>query len=229
MTNPDFPPPATKWTRPLTKARRFAFASLKIAAKDFLAPFTDSSALFSYIGVVLTTYLAVTAGGFFRVLGELSSFNQALLPLAYASLIWLLVCVVRAPFRARKEEKDLGQWEGNRFIFNEPKLVFQKQVTAADTDRPIQFEVPEAEPGGGVEIRTVVDVFGQPCVAMVYPVLTHGGSAIPNAIDLPMRNPSMQLLAVPKTRLFQLIVHKWEPSNPSVVKVYLDTLYIPQL
>jgi hypothetical protein len=228
MTNPDFPsPPTTKWTRALIKARRFAVASLKVAVEDFLAPITDSSARLSYIGVVVSTYLAVSAGGYFRMLSELSAAKEALLPLLYATAIWLIVCIVCAPFRARKREKDLGQWEGNRFIFNEPKLVFQKQVTAADAGKPIIFQIPDAEPGGGVELRIHADVFGQPCVAHVWPVLTYGESAQPPRLEI-MRNPAMSLLAVPKTKRFQLIVEKWEPSNPSVVKVYLDTLYVPQ-
>lgn len=223
MNDKAFPPPPSKWRLRTLRPKRWAKRVASVAWGDFWSPFTDNSALYSYMGLIVATLLTVNAGGFFHLMSELSALNNLLYSLSLATLLWFLLCIIRAPFRARRQERDEGQWADNRFILREPRLVFQRQVTVEDHQKPIEFEIADAEPGGGVEFRVDVDVWSK-CVAHVFPVIP----GVPLMLPDTARNPTQALVAVPISRKFRVVVEKWAPSNPTVVSVNLISLYLPQ-
>lgn len=204
------------------KARRSLQSSARIALRDFLAPLTDDAALLNFLLIVVTVYTAASSG-LFEFLTEIAQIHDAALPLGWAILMYAVICVTRAPFRAHAEESACGQWVGNRYILNTPKLVFQKQISAADSNETITFEIPEAEPGGGVEIRTEIDVWDQLCFVRV--VSDFPGADLPN---INMRMPLISLNSVTGSKRFRLLIQKRQPSNATVVKVFLHSLCLPQ-
>lgn len=210
--------------RPLwqIKAKRFLRDWLQVSIRDFLAPLTDDAALLNLLALIVVTYLAAL-GGLFRLLEELQSVSDAIAPLIWTMPLYLLICIIRGPFRVRAEEKILGQWAGNRFVFHSPKLVFQKQISANESKDTILFCIHEAEPGGGVELRTEVDNWDQLCLAQVAPDLP-----AMNTLMCVERMPVASLAAVTKSKRFRLLVEKRAPSNATVVRVFLHSIYLPQ-
>ena len=78
--------------------------------------------------------------------------SQIILP---ALPLYLLFCMVRAAFKVRKEQREIGQWFDGKFVYNQPRLLATFHITEADNDNPKTFKLHEREIGSVVELKVV--------------------------------------------------------------------------
>jgi hypothetical protein len=119
-------------------------------------------------------------------------------------------------------DHDKGQWNGNKFIFDEPKHVFTVEVTAADNGRQIPFKV-NLPPMASVDLSIKID----PLIFDNRNVQARFGY---KDIRIPWDGTSRHsmLAFVPNDQTFYLETLKAIPSNSSIIKVYMNAWWPPK-
>lgn len=119
-------------------------------------------------------------------------------------------------------DHDKGQWNGDKFIFHEPKHIFTVEVTAADNGRQIPFKV-NLPPMASVDLSIKID----PLIFDNRNVQAQFGY---KDIRIPWDGISRHsmLAFVPNDQTFYLETLKAIPSNSSIIKVYMNAWWPPK-
>lgn len=100
----------------MTNARR-------IFAKDLLSILRDSQQQISALVAAISAYAIVQSGGVDALFLHLGKFSTWAATAITATPIWILINLVRAPFKASIEEGAKGTWFGNKFVYSQKELL----------------------------------------------------------------------------------------------------------
>jgi hypothetical protein len=107
----------------LEKTRRLLRQLPDRVLRDWCKAFLSEGNLLSFGLAVMTSYVGLETAAFPKFVEEAQGWANGFLALLYVSIGWLIVCLVRAPFKILVEERQIGTWFGNLFTFREPYLV----------------------------------------------------------------------------------------------------------
>lgn len=74
-----------------------------------------------------------------------------------ALAIWAVISLIRAPLIIIREDRKLGNWEGNRFIFRRPFLIYTRHCKPTGKVEAFKFKVSEVEPGSYIKFEIDLD------------------------------------------------------------------------
>lgn len=120
-------------------------------------------------------------------------------------------------FCVRRKEKEMGQWVGNEFIYNKPKLLLTSKVTNEHNNKPITFKISDAEAGGYVYLRIEKDGWD---TNVKTSVIRDCEQVMEPYWDRLTPNHNFMCLLTPKSKNFHLLTMK-ENQNPAIIRVYM--------
>ncbi len=90
---------------------------------------------------------------------DMQAFDWAISVQAFglALVFWAIISLVRAPFIIVRGDRQLGRWEGNRFVFHQPFLIFARHCRPTGKVEAFKFSVPEVEPGSYIQFEIQLD------------------------------------------------------------------------
>lgn len=198
------------------RLRHRAWRWWKITLSDSMAPLFDLNARLHVILFPFLIYALFMIGGFPAVVGQLVNTTAALWALVFAFPLFVVVGGFAAIPKLLKEESELGQWVGIKFVYHEPLRLLTKIVTADDNGKLLPFKVAGLHKGASAELllRVEPDYDRRNIRAQfVY------------SEDMPIFWDSFErhqmLCFLPHDETLFITTHKQAPSNPSTVKVYL--------
>lgn len=112
----------------------------KITKKDTLSPLFEKSQFFQLLTIPIFLLLAFMAGDLTE---NLFSLSQTFTAIVLTIPIWFVINLILSPFRMLKEEKDLGAWIGDQFIFHEKKLIKTLAIQPFDNETEITVKIPD--------------------------------------------------------------------------------------
>jgi len=95
---------------------------------------------------ILTSYIGLQTASLPKIIDEAEGWGQAIQATIYVAAAWLLVCFVRAPYLIWSDDKALGIWHGNRYVYHQKHLVgtFHCKPTGGPQTFPVRL--PHAAP-----------------------------------------------------------------------------------
>ncbi|HWA69553.1 MAG TPA: hypothetical protein VG821_06945 [Rhizomicrobium sp.] len=204
----------------LVRVRRYLASWLRLVRDEARDVAADTLGLTQILTAAVAYFALIRSGGIEKMAADLHNLWQAIQALIYALATFLLICGIKAAFRVKSEEKTLGQWHGNGFIYKAPRLVFMTEVSDADNMKWIPFRVPDVEVNGSAELRVELDGLETKRikVAILPKMIAETG------LDAPWPwiggGGSYNMLFVDKYKSFYLRVAA-ETCNKSIVRIYL--------
>ena len=121
------------------------------------APFVSAGALFGYLSVLISLVMVHQLLGeqamIERSLGMLNSVWLALLSFP----IWAIGCAAFAPHSAIAAERKKGSWDGERFIYFEPRLLVTTEFKETDNGMEAVFNADDIPAGAVVDYKIEID------------------------------------------------------------------------
>lgn len=188
----------------------------RITINETLAPLTDTNARLQFLALVVLLYIILPSRGEDALSAQLINSWDALHALLYALPISFVLNGFFAIFKSQKEDRELGQWVGSRFIYHSPRHLATFVVTDADNGKLLPFKIRGLDKGVGIEVRIERDLHDDDNSKLN---VQFAFKELPIIWDNYYR-PTM-LGWLPKDKVLYITTLKPTPSNPSTVKVYL--------
>jgi hypothetical protein len=192
----------------------------RIALKDTRAPLFDTSARLQFFSFVALLIFVLPPEGYAKWTEELTNTMRALQALVYALPLFLCLNAVVAIFKAAKEQRRLGQWADNRFVYHQRRHLMTAVVTAEDNGRLLPFKVTGLPKNASVDLIVEIEKGFDDRNVRVQIV---GSKDHPVVWDQYERRN--MLAFVPEDETFYVTTLKHSPSNDSTVKVFLMSWY----
>lgn len=208
-----------KWQVCRLRARHWIRLWWKTTAKDTLAPLIDTNARLQFIVLVVLIYMILPSRGYESWTEQLTNTWDVVQATLYALPVSFVLNGFFAVFKATKEERELGQWVGARFVYHSPRHLATIVVTDADNGKLIPFKIKGLDKGAGVEVRLERDRFDERNVRAQF-MFDDGYPITWDEYDR-----STMLAGVPEDEIFYITTLKQTPSNASTIKVYLLSWY----
>lgn len=195
--------------------RRIAWALYR---RSLLSPFFNAKAVLSYLTSIIGLFFLFSLLGEKAATDRVSQVAVGIISAVAASTVWAVVLAIANPSRVRKEQKTVGEWIGNRFVYREPRLVFTKEWSPKDNGVYPLFEFGEAYPGALLDYRIDIDgpadrlncvVLGAYYFSPVEPVLT--------SVKFDLRGR----VRLRKDNQLGLACHALPDTLPAIVRVYI--------
>ena len=113
---------------------RMAFV---IFLKELFSPFIEKSQLFYFLSIPI---LVAILGGFKEYI--LQAGNKPFVMFLTVP-VWILICIIIAFFKTFKQEKELGYWDGNQFIFQAPFCIKTVKLQTKDNAKCFRIKIKE--------------------------------------------------------------------------------------
>jgi hypothetical protein len=200
------------------RTKRYVRLWLRDAIAQTIAPLTDTNARLNYIGVLVVLFLLSQQWSLDRLSSWVDTTFNSMEIFVYSVPVFFMLNLVFALFRVRKNEKELGEWYGSRFVYHEPRRLLTVMVDENDNDKHWSFGVEDAEGGSLVSYFIETDrTDNRAKVELAWP----GGQRM---ISLGNRGP-MNLpkgsFRLPESRRMSLLTHIEPQSTATTVRVFM--------
>jgi len=129
----------------------------RLYRESLLSPLLNAKAVFGYLASVIGLFLLFSFLGEKAATDRVSQVVVGVIASAAALVMWALVLALTIPSKVRKEEKALGEWVGNRFVYREPRLALTKEWSPKDNGAYPLFPFGDAYPGVLLDYRIDID------------------------------------------------------------------------
>jgi hypothetical protein len=128
-----------------------------IFLRGLYSPIANAGAFFGLITIPFLLFFLSAFLGQKGVSGRIDTMAATVLSTIAALPIWALINLVIAPIKALNAERQLGSWQGARFLYREPQLVLTCEWRAEDNGKfvPIPLKI-----DGGLLIDYRIEVDG---------------------------------------------------------------------
>ncbi|HKA77112.1 MAG TPA: hypothetical protein VKD19_08405 [Pseudolabrys sp.] len=123
----------------------------------FISPIFNAAALFQFIAQAIGFWALFILFGPKKLTEMTTGAAAAFAGFAGAMVCWTAIQAFLAPMRIQKEEKSIGTWQGNRFVFNEARRVFTTEWSPADNGTYQTIVIPDVESDALVDYRIDID------------------------------------------------------------------------
>ena len=124
---------------------------------EFWAPLWNSQQLLAFLLVTVTAIQIYLYGSISRRIQSVDGVMESARAFGWVLLIWFIVSAIRAPFIIAKQDRELGTWYENRFVFFSPYLISTFRCQATGQIEMYRFKVPFVEPGCFIEYSLELD------------------------------------------------------------------------
>lgn len=136
----------------LVKAKQLSRRVAAIWLRDSVAPIFNRQELYQLVQLPIFLFLVFIATGSAKMTGEeLGVWQAGKLALIYALPFYLVINLIVAPFRAKREIKEEGVWVGDKFIYHTPQHLLTCSVSERDNGDVKAFKVKGVEKGSLVD------------------------------------------------------------------------------
>lgn len=191
---------------------------LPLWVRGTFSPFYESSALFQFLTLPIFIFVASIVLGEDGMSDEINTLATAGIAAFLALPIWILIQLVVTPIKQRKLEREEGEWNGDRFVYHEPRRVLTCEWSTEENGHVRVFDVPDVPDGALVDYKIDLDgpadrigcmVVGDFYFVPYEPLLKERRFAPRGKVRL---RPG---------RLLGLACHSQKSTLPAIVRVYL--------
>lgn len=207
-----------KWRLSKIKLLRLAKQWWRITLSSTLAPLTDASALLEFLITAALVFL-----GFVRWREQVESLIEVMLALVLAVPVFFVIKGVLAVFKVRAEERKLGVWQGNKFIYHSKLHVYTVEVSAKDNGAKLVFKLKDPEIDSLVETIVEVDRHDEKVRALVVWTSDNTKGDLSG-----ITRQTRSSLRLPKDRTLRLCTYAEPEANPTTIRVYISSWTICQ-
>ncbi len=125
--------------------------------RDWRRAFFSEDKALTLSVAVLTSYVGIRSAALPRLAAELSEWADAILATLYVSVAWFVICLLRSPLLLFRDDRRLGSWHGNRYVFREPVLMGSFRVKPTGAPEFFKLDCTFAEPDAFIYFRIDVD------------------------------------------------------------------------
>lgn len=148
---------------------------------------------------------------------QISDYWIAVQAAIYAFPIFIIINAIIAAFKVKGEERKIGKWIDNRFIYNEPLYVDAVSVTSDKEEQYFDLVLHDAEPNSTVQTKITMDNVNGRTKAIIWPI--NGNSM---NIHWDWINPlSKATVKIGKDRKARLFVNIKPNNDKTTISVYL--------
>jgi hypothetical protein len=128
-----------------------------IFVRGLFSPIVNAGAFFGLVTIPFLLFFLSAFLGEKGLTTRIDTLGATTLATIGALPLWALINLIMAPMKALSAEKDLGAWQGFRFIYREPQLVLTAEWRPSDNGNfvPIPLKI-----DGGLLIDYRIDVDG---------------------------------------------------------------------
>jgi len=202
------------------KVRQWLGLWWRIAIEDTRGPLFDTGARLQFFSLVALLIFVLPPEGYILWREELTNTWRAILAFLYALPLYTFVNAVVAVFKATKEQRRLGNWAGNRFVFHERRHLLTAVVTDKDNGKLLPFKVTGLPKKASVDLIVEVEKGFDDRNTRVQFI-----SRLDHPITWDQYERHNMLAFVPDDETFYVTTQKQTPSNASTIKVYLMSWY----
>ena len=127
------------------RARRYFRLWIRDAISETAAPLSDTSARLNYIGFLVVLFLIFPQWNIEEKATWIEASINGLIVILYSVPLFFIANLIFSIFRVKKNEQNLGEWFGNRFIYHEPQRLLTVLVDENDNETPKVFPIHDAE------------------------------------------------------------------------------------
>lgn len=207
---------------PVLRAKTHQFFSLwwRIALEDIRAPLFDTAARLQFFLIVALLIFVLPPEGYSEWREELKNTIRTLHAFLYAFPAFAVIAGFIAIFKVMKEQKRLGQWANNRFVFHQKRHLMTAVVTSEDNGKLFPFKITGLPKNASVDLVVEIEKgFDDRNVRVQF--VSHKDSPI--FWDEYERHNMLGF--VPKDETLYVTALKSSPSNESTIKVFLMSWY----
>lgn len=192
----------------------------RITLEDIRAPLFDTGARLQFFLLVALLIFVLPPEGFANWREELSNIARTLQAFLYAFPLFVLFTMFIAVFKTTREQKRIGQWAKNRFVFHQKCHLMTAVVTSEDNGRLLPFKVTGLPKKASVDLIVEVEKgFDDRNVRVQFV----GNKDWPIEWDEYERHNMLGF--VPEDETLYVTTLKPTPSNASTIKVFLMSWY----
>jgi len=202
-------PRAARWA---VRAAMF----VRVWFRGFCAPIFNSSSLFSFLTIPFFIFFISVFAGKKGMTDEARVIFSAALAAISALPVWALINLILAPFRTAAEERKLGSWHGNRFVYHTPRSVLTTEWSPANNGTYREFLVPDIPEGAVIDYK--IEITGPPTKINCVVFGAYYMRPVEQVLK-EMRFASHGRVVLQKKRRLQLLCHSDPSSIPTIVNV----------
>ncbi|WP_157954224.1 hypothetical protein [Saccharospirillum mangrovi] len=198
------------------RAKRYFKQWIRDAISQTTAPLWDNNARLNYVGFLVAIFLLFPQWSADARVSWAGTTINGLTTIIYSIPLFFLANLVFSIFRIRKNEKMIGAWFGNRFIYHEPLRLLTVLVDENDNENPFVFAINDAEDDSLVSYVIKTDRIDNR--AKVEIAWARGFR--PMDCGKPMNIPKCSI-RLPKGRKMSLITNVEPNSTVTTVRVFM--------
>ena len=142
------------------KCRRLAKRYPRTVMAEFIGPLADRAQFLAVTNAFVASFLILQTASLARAMTEVSSWALAVQAFAWTTLIWAVICLVRAPIVIIDSDRRKGKWYGRRYVYHSPHLVATIRCKATGEAQRHKILFSDAEPNAFVYYS--IEVEGNP-------------------------------------------------------------------
>jgi len=202
------------------KAHQFFSSWWRITLEDIRAPLFDTAARLQFFLLVALLIFVLPSEGYSEWREGLKNTMRSLHAFLYAFPAFAVFAGVVAIFKVAKEQKRLGQWASNRFVFHQKRHLMTAVVTSEDNGKLLHFKVTGLPKNASVDLVVEIEKgFDDRNIRVQFV----GHKDFPIMWDEYERHNMLGF--VPEDETLYVTTLKPTPSNASTIKVFLMSWY----
>lgn len=143
------------------RTKRYCRKAPGIALREFWDTLADRTQALGLIVSVIGLWLILLHASDLERDVQAQTWAVGVQAFALAAVVWAVICLVRGPFLARRQDRFAGTWHasdnGMRFVYYRPVLVAQERVIGTGEVERFKIKFEDAEPRSMVYYRIEVD------------------------------------------------------------------------
>jgi len=149
----------------LPKQRGFLFTKswwrfrhcLRLCLRGIWAPLISPGALFGFLTIPFLMFFIFVLAGKAEMMEKLGLLFASTLAVVATLPVWAVLNLIVAPFRAVADERKTGDWQGQRFIYYEPKLLATSVFSPDDNGKYAEIRGEGIPPGAVIDYKIEIE------------------------------------------------------------------------